>query len=941
MIIAIAYSQKGYSQIFYGKEASKLISGTELILMKSNSEIPEYIRFIKGQEIELTLFEIWIKKNFNPEIGFTLKLQKTETDNLGYKHHQYKQFYNEIPIEWSRFTVHELDGKIRSLNGRILKSLAMDNGIELTGEAALQLALDHINARTYKWELPNEELLLKQQSKNPNASYFPQKELVYFCPEPNGRNYRLAFKFNIYAHEPLSRSDIYVDAVDGTILFENNQIHIADVTGTAVTAYSGTQTIITDNNGGNFRLREAGRGNGIETYDMNQGTNYGNAVDFTDNDNFWNNVNGNQDEVATDAHWGAEMTYDYFFNSYGRNSIDGNGMALLSYVHYNSGYSNAFWDGQRMTYGDGSGNYNPFTALDIAGHEVTHGLTDFSANLVYSYESGALNESFSDIFGTSIEFYGKPNQANWLVGEDIGVTLRSMSDPNTYGDPDTYQGNNWATGTGDNGGVHTNSGVQNFWYYILTNGGTGTNDNGDNYNIAGIGLGNAGAIAFRNLTVYLSSNSQYADARFYAIQSAIDLFGACSPEVIATTDAWYAVGVGLPFDSTVTSDFSANPTSSCSAPFSAMFTNQSFNGGSFFWDFGDGNTDTSANPVHVYNNYGNFTVKLVSDGNPCGIDSIIKIAYISIDSTLPCVVNLPASGAGSVQTACSGTVYDNGGAGGNYLDNTDSEITISPIGASSVTLNTITFDIEPGSGGNPPCDYDYVEFFDGPNTGSPSLGRYCNSTGAPAPLTSSGGSITIFHHADPLVNEIGFEIQWTCVLPNQPPTTDFVASETSTCTGIIDFTDLSIDGPLTWPWDFGDGGVSTTQNPSHTYTSGGTYTVKLVTTNSFGADSLIKTAYIVVTKPAAPSTVSASICGPGSVTLSASGVGTINWYNDSTGTNLLSTGNSYTTPILNTTTTYYVQDIITPPSQFGGPADNSIGNGGIYQGNRHLVFDNY
>jgi len=131
-----------------------------------------------------------------------------------------------------------------------------------------------------------------------------------------------------------------------------------------------------------------------------------------------------------------------------------------------------------------------------------------------------------------------------LVGEDIGVTLRSMSNPKAYGDPDTYLGTNWATGTGDNGGVHTNSGVQNFWYYLLANGGSGTNDNGDSYNITPLGIFDAGAVAFRNNTVYLWSNSQYADARFYAIQSAIDLFGACSPEVVTTTDAWYAVGVG-------------------------------------------------------------------------------------------------------------------------------------------------------------------------------------------------------------------------------------------------------------------------------------------------------------------------------------------------------------------------------------------------------------
>ncbi|MBL4657465.1 MAG: M4 family metallopeptidase, partial [Flavobacteriales bacterium] len=714
----------------------------------------------------------------------------------------------------------------------------------------------------------------------------------------------------------------------GAILHENNRIHTADATGTAATAYSGSQTIITDDTGSNFRLRETGRGSGIQTWDMNEGSNYGNAVDFTDGDNFWNNVNANQDEVATDAHWGAEMTYDYFWSDHGRNSIDDAGMLLYSYVHYNSNYANAFWDGQRMTYGDGSGSSGPFCALDIAGHEITHGLTEFTANLIYSYESGALNESFSDIFGTSVEFFGKPGSANWLVGEDIGITLRSMSNPKTYGDPDTYLGTNWATGPGDNGGVHTNSGVQNFWYYLLTNGGTGTNDNGDAYSITPLGIFNAGAIAFRNLTVYLWSNSQYSDARFYAIQSAIDIFGACSPEVVTTTDAWYAVGVGPLFDSTVTAAFVANPTSSCAAPFTAVFANNSSNGGTFSWDFGDGGTDTIPSPSHTYNNYGSYTVKLVADGQPCGIDSVTQVAYITIDSLLPCIVNMPFSGSGSVQSACAGTLFDNGGGLGTYADATNVQITIAPPGASSVSLTIISFDIEPGSGGSPPCDYDYVEFFDGPNTSAPSLGRYCNTTGPPGPLTSSVGSITIYHHADPLVNGDGFEIQWTCTMPNQPPTTAFSSSDSVTCTGDIDFTDLSTNGPTAWSWDFGDGGTSTAQNPTYIYNNAGTYAVKLVVSNSFGADSLTKTAYIVVNKPTAPTTTGATRCGTGTVSLSASGNGTLNWYSDSTGSTLISTGTTFSTPSISSTTTYYVEDIIIPNSQFIGPVDTSIGTGG-------------
>lgn len=145
--------------------------------------------------------------------------------------------------------------------------------------------------------------------------------------------------------------------------------------GTAVTKYSGTQTITTDSYNGYYRLRESGRGNGIFTYNMQLGSNYYSAVDFTDDDNYWNNVNAQQDEVATDAHWASEKYYDYFYNTFNRNSIDNNGFALYNYVHADliafglSNNVNAFWDGARMTYGDGNATYSPLTTVDITAHK--------------------------------------------------------------------------------------------------------------------------------------------------------------------------------------------------------------------------------------------------------------------------------------------------------------------------------------------------------------------------------------------------------------------------------------------------------------------------------------------------------------------------------------------------------------------------------------------
>jgi hypothetical protein len=275
--------------------------------------------------------------------------------------------------------------------------------------------------------------------------------------------------------------------------------------------------------------------------------------------------------------------------------------------------------------------------LDIIGHEITHGITSNTAKLVSQNESGALNESFSDIFGATIDWYTRPDKANWKVGDEISSMYRSLDDPNSTKHPDTYRGNYWATINDiDFGGIHSNNGVQNFWYYLVVAGGNGINDIGNQYNVNGIGIDKAAAIAYRNLTLYLTSLSNFQDARFYSIQSAIDLFGSCSPEVESVTNAWFAVGVGSPYLSKVTSDFNTTYGKSCKE-LKVNFTNTSSNAKSYFWDFGDGNTSYTPNPTHLYTKPGKYSVKLIAiANNACGIsDSISKKDLVEIHPINP------------------------------------------------------------------------------------------------------------------------------------------------------------------------------------------------------------------------------------------------------------------------------------------------------------------
>jgi len=280
-----------------------------------------------------------------------------------------------------------------------------------------------------------------------------------------------------------------------------------------------------------------------------------------------------QKNPALDAHWGMEMTHDYYSEVLDRNSYDDNGGVVKNYV-------NGIWPfiGDQnnamalpapyfsMLYGMGDGeNMNPVVGLDVMGHEFTHIVTGVTAELEYQGESGALNESFSDIFGTAIEFYTKGQAgANWTVGEDVVIAgngiFRSMSNPKAEQNPDTYEGQFWipVTSPEDNGGVHTNSGVQNKWFYLLSVGGNGTNDKGDAYSVTGIGIDKAEQIAYRNLTTYLTMNSDYMDAYAGSLQSAIDLFPSDSSVYRSVKDAWYAVGIGEKDSTTAVTEVQVN-----------------------------------------------------------------------------------------------------------------------------------------------------------------------------------------------------------------------------------------------------------------------------------------------------------------------------------------------------------------------------------------------
>jgi bacillolysin len=525
------------------------------VLVQFNAEGKRALQGLSGDQV------------LRQQLGLTTAdqmVQRTaETDPLGFTHQKFAQYYQGIRVEHADYTVHSKAGAVESISGDFEKVQGVSTTPSLSESTALNRATAHVGARKYMWQTNDADA----------ASFRPAGELVIVrdARVENGPLV-LAWKFNIYAAAPISRAYVYVDARTGAVVLQDNIIKHAAATGTFATAYSGSRSTANGTTTGGYFLREGTtRGLGIETYNCRKGNSYTSAVDFIDADNNWTSAeynNANFDNIAGDAHVGAQATYDYWKNVHGRNSYDNAGAKIKSYVHFDdvpggAGYENAYWDGVRMTYGDGATRFRPLTSLDVCAHEIGHAVCERTANLTYANESGAMNEGLSDIWGASIEAYavaslgftsgGVKAKSTWLIGEEIDkqqAALRSMSDPKSLGQPAYYKGQYWAplssspSNANDQGGVHTNSGVLNHWFYLLAVGKSGTNEGGGTYSVTGVGLDAAAKITYRMESVYMTASTTYAQARTYAIQAATDLYGAGSAQVTAVTNAWFAVGVG-------------------------------------------------------------------------------------------------------------------------------------------------------------------------------------------------------------------------------------------------------------------------------------------------------------------------------------------------------------------------------------------------------------
>jgi Zn-dependent metalloprotease len=431
----------------------------------------------------------------------------------------------------------------------------------------------------------------------------PAGELVIVRTYADDSTVCLAWKFHIYADRPIISTYVYVDATTGKVVLDDPLIKHSNSNGTADTRYSGRQPIVTDNGGLTpgkpYKLKQFRNGYYIRTenYLRNSWNYVGSdqqSVEFSDNDNNWTDAeynNGEFDNVALDAHFNAQIVSDYWKQTHLRNGWDNNNGDLLIYVHVNEDgapMDNAFWNGSNLHMGDGSADTTngnpPSTSLDDIGHELGHGITTSTCNLVYRWESGALNEGYSDIWAACITNFAKLNypslagELTWRLfekttnpnGTSPGPGGRDMKDPTIFSHPKVFQGTFYRPATyqtcpvtttsahNDHCGVHVNSGVFNRWFYLITEGDTGIDPLNNPYTIAGLGFGISQKIMYL-ATMNLTPNATFATASTVTANTTATLYGTGSTELAVVKAAWKAVGVDTNmFDMTTVPIFTTN-----------------------------------------------------------------------------------------------------------------------------------------------------------------------------------------------------------------------------------------------------------------------------------------------------------------------------------------------------------------------------------------------
>jgi zinc metalloprotease ZmpA len=466
-----------------------------------------------------------------------LRWRRNRVDRRGVTHVKFDQLYRGLPVfEGEAITHVEADGNV-TVTDALAGNLSLSTQARITRAAAVDAALGFIRP-IGDFEIRDASLWIL-----PRGERSVVDRLVW----------HVAVAVENDLEEP-AEWRYFVDAQTGSVVWSFDNLETTDVAATARTMYSGNQAIHADFVSSRYLLRDLTK-SGTSSCDMNSRTSGTCTIFSRTTAVFGNNSKSTSDRATAgaDAQFGLQATWNFYRTTFGRNGINGSGRQTFSRVHYGVNYENAFWSNACfcMTYGDGATTFYPLVSVDVAGHEMSHGVLSTEANLTYAGESGGLNESNSDIFGTLVEFSvartGNPDAADYWIGERIlranysGTTynqtraLRYMDDPARDGRSPAC----WSSGIGQLN-VHYSSGPNNHMFYLLSNGGT-SRCNGQA--VTGIGRDKAGRIWYKAIADFMTASTNYHGARTAALNAATTLYGTGSVEYNAVAAAYSAINV--------------------------------------------------------------------------------------------------------------------------------------------------------------------------------------------------------------------------------------------------------------------------------------------------------------------------------------------------------------------------------------------------------------
>lgn len=587
----LALGTLGFSQTYLKSDQLK-------VKKVDQNGVLTFAAFQNNANIALSESKALLKEALQLNQQHELVEMRSETDVFGTQHIRYKQLYNGIEVAYHSYAVHAKNGVITSINGNYAP-------IEINTQlAALKSPAAIFKMGNFHADLPAEFQDITPKHKLvvlPKANSLSHEDrYAYAFPviSMSDKTFEKVY-LDAITGETLRKESLLMHHQNKTVVFTEEQMAYVEsiqqqqlkqkqfspfifTQGNAETRYSGTRAIDTQDTAEGFTLQDTSR----HLSTLNFQNDYlmvvitlmfgepedviALAEEYIDQDNQWTaeEYAATKDDGALEAHWAFSEVYDFFKEQYDRDGFDNEDSPVASFIHttFFGSAANAAWlslsdldedlKGGFMFIGDGHpGQMDILASLDVIGHEYSHGVTNAASGLVYERESGALNEGFADIWSSTIEAKKAPEKQRWMLGEDFMLTqpagMRSLENPKLFGQPDTYMGIRWADASddcipssgNDNCGVHTNSGVLNYWYYLLSEGGSGTNDNGYAYEVPGITIEKAADLVYAVQLNYVQYQSKFADVRDYTIQEAQQMFGENSPEVTSVEKAWCAVGV--------------------------------------------------------------------------------------------------------------------------------------------------------------------------------------------------------------------------------------------------------------------------------------------------------------------------------------------------------------------------------------------------------------